>query len=534
MARLPQPGGDAGNWGSILNDYLSQSHKSDGTIKDGAVDASAVAVNTVSKNQLQAGLRSEIDSKITQTTADRTYAIFFNVKSPAFGALGNGVNDDRAAIQAACDAAVAAGGGIVYLPEGTYMLGRSSPSDTELLKLLDRVTLRGAGKDKTLLFLDPTTPTSSTGLVGVRIGNIDANVSDVVVEDLELNMNTSIINASTSSANQLWGIGSRFEGATSLVTAQLCARNITVRRCRVLDSRIAITFAKVAVSTAVDDSYLNQFITIEDNEVNGTWNRSIEVAFSTNFSIRRNVIRGRGFLHVLAFCYMGWVEDNDIEYGRDAYSMTGNADKPGASAGPTGLYLSTGIHHIWISRNYIRAHKFASTAVAGAIQIRTEQWALTLVMHHIYFTDNILINTTATSKRVLDFNTQSAVLSNTIHDIYFYRDTPEGAPKLYGGTSSTLHINNWQFDSCTLTEPIDAVDHSTVDVDDIRFVRTKMSGAQAVSLTNSEFERCVFPGSLTLTTGSSNIEVIAARTANGSVVDNGTGNVVTGSRTLLS
>lgn len=33
MARLPNPGGDTGNWGSILNDYLSQSHNPDGTLK---------------------------------------------------------------------------------------------------------------------------------------------------------------------------------------------------------------------------------------------------------------------------------------------------------------------------------------------------------------------------------------------------------------------------------------------------------------------------------------------------------------------
>ncbi|MEP6710546.1 MAG: hypothetical protein ABJA64_02410 [Candidatus Saccharibacteria bacterium] len=34
MARLPQPGGDRGNWGNILNDYLSVAHKSDGTLED--------------------------------------------------------------------------------------------------------------------------------------------------------------------------------------------------------------------------------------------------------------------------------------------------------------------------------------------------------------------------------------------------------------------------------------------------------------------------------------------------------------------
>ena len=37
MPRLPKPGGDAGNWGAILNQYLSVAHKQDGTLKDGSI-----------------------------------------------------------------------------------------------------------------------------------------------------------------------------------------------------------------------------------------------------------------------------------------------------------------------------------------------------------------------------------------------------------------------------------------------------------------------------------------------------------------
>lgn len=34
MSRLPIPGSDNGAWGTILNDYLSVEHNSDGTLKD--------------------------------------------------------------------------------------------------------------------------------------------------------------------------------------------------------------------------------------------------------------------------------------------------------------------------------------------------------------------------------------------------------------------------------------------------------------------------------------------------------------------
>lgn len=37
MPRLPMPGGDGGHWGDILNEYLSVSHNSDGTIKPSAI-----------------------------------------------------------------------------------------------------------------------------------------------------------------------------------------------------------------------------------------------------------------------------------------------------------------------------------------------------------------------------------------------------------------------------------------------------------------------------------------------------------------
>jgi hypothetical protein len=49
MARLPQPGSDSGQWGSILNDYLSQVHRSDGTLKDGVISEAKLDTATMAK-----------------------------------------------------------------------------------------------------------------------------------------------------------------------------------------------------------------------------------------------------------------------------------------------------------------------------------------------------------------------------------------------------------------------------------------------------------------------------------------------------
>lgn len=55
MARLPTVGGDAGNWGEILNDYLSQSHTVDGLLKTDSVGAPQLKPSAVTSAALAPG-----------------------------------------------------------------------------------------------------------------------------------------------------------------------------------------------------------------------------------------------------------------------------------------------------------------------------------------------------------------------------------------------------------------------------------------------------------------------------------------------
>jgi len=84
---------------------------------------------------------------VNLTTAFGALAgLFFNVRDPAYGALGDGVTDDTTAIGLAITAATAAGGGIVFFPAST-----SFYKFTSLTISAANVTLMGAGPSASIL-----------------------------------------------------------------------------------------------------------------------------------------------------------------------------------------------------------------------------------------------------------------------------------------------------------------------------------------------------------------------------------------------
>lgn len=52
MARLPQPGGDAGNWGEILNEFLTRSHTTEGELKSDTVGAAQLQSRSVTNEAI--------------------------------------------------------------------------------------------------------------------------------------------------------------------------------------------------------------------------------------------------------------------------------------------------------------------------------------------------------------------------------------------------------------------------------------------------------------------------------------------------
>lgn len=63
MARLPQPGADDGEWGTILNDFLLQSHQSDGALKTGSVGANQIADESLPQSKIE-DLSTDLADKV--------------------------------------------------------------------------------------------------------------------------------------------------------------------------------------------------------------------------------------------------------------------------------------------------------------------------------------------------------------------------------------------------------------------------------------------------------------------------------------
>ena len=111
--------------------------------------------------------------------ATGSYAVI-NITEAPYSATGDGVTDDRAAIQSALDAA-ATSGEAVFIPAGTYLFGRS-PSVTFGLNVPANVTIFGV-RGKSVLKQMPGM--TSTALPMIRVTDAD----NVVIRDLEIHGN---------------------------------------------------------------------------------------------------------------------------------------------------------------------------------------------------------------------------------------------------------------------------------------------------------------------------------------------------------
>ena len=70
MPRLPQPGADDGQWGDILNDFLLQSHATDGNLNSGVVGTSNIQDSSVTEAKLDAAAQTKLNQTAPVTSVN--------------------------------------------------------------------------------------------------------------------------------------------------------------------------------------------------------------------------------------------------------------------------------------------------------------------------------------------------------------------------------------------------------------------------------------------------------------------------------
>jgi hypothetical protein len=224
MAQLPIPGGDAGTWGSILNDFLSVSLNGDGTIQPVALTAAGgvTSVNTITP---QSG------GNVTLTAA--------NIGAYAKPSGGIPATDLSSTVQSDLTAATTAVQSVNGLTGPTVSLTPSTigalPTTTKLAGLADTSGAAGASNNQVLAY-DSTTSqwiastvssttvsdatTSSKGIV-----ELSGDLGGTAASPSVLKVNGTSVSGTPSSGQALIASSSTAAAWTALPSAPVTSVN---------------------------------------------------------------------------------------------------------------------------------------------------------------------------------------------------------------------------------------------------------------------------------------------------------------------
>lgn len=138
MPRLPQPGGDVGNWGDILNEFLGEAHTSTGSLKNDSVDVAQIKDGAITNAKISASAaiaktKLATDVQTSLTAADNAVAASrINADDGVVGVDAKGVEalatTDADALRPFL-AALASGGAVDILAIGDSIVeGQSTTS----------------------------------------------------------------------------------------------------------------------------------------------------------------------------------------------------------------------------------------------------------------------------------------------------------------------------------------------------------------------------------------------------------------------
>jgi hypothetical protein len=186
MSRLPQPGSDAGNWGNILNDYLSTSLAIDGSLKTDTVGATQLKPNSVTSTALapNAVTKEGVGLSNVDNTSD--------ADKPISTAMQAALDAKQASGSYATTAALASG---LAAKVDTTALASALSSKADVTALNNGLSTKA---DTTALTSGLSTKADTSALTAGLSGKADTSA---LTAGLNTKVNTTLIGASNGVAS---------------------------------------------------------------------------------------------------------------------------------------------------------------------------------------------------------------------------------------------------------------------------------------------------------------------------------------------
>ena len=227
-----------------------------------------------------------------------------------YGAVDGGTAAvNTPAIQSAITACAAAGGGIVYVPAGTYKISAQASGQRYGITVPSNVILMGDGMFVSVLEFDPaqTLPAGSV-FIPIEIGTATTGASNVTIRDLGLDANWTALNA--GGTEFIEGIAARH---STTVTAH--SDDITIERVRVLDANAGIYCAKNGSTNPGSTADRFERWSVRDCVVETTNNKAIELQMAQDSEIVGNrTIDATDGIQLLHSCTRVAIAHNIVEY----------------------------------------------------------------------------------------------------------------------------------------------------------------------------------------------------------------------------